>query len=66
MAMNYLDPIPERKLFTPKPRYKAQENFTDLQNLGHEKVAEDFADSPHVDRKEHSVNADGICNLGCC
>ncbi len=39
--------------FTPKnaERTKGADNFEALQQLGHEKVSEDFEDSPHADRK---------------
>lgn len=66
--MGYLDPVPKR--FKPKPRPKSSDdNFSELQNLGHEKVKEDFSDSKfanHQPSKGHSIDVDGNCNMGCC
>lgn len=44
----YVPPFsPKRTDRTPN----IEENFAALQNLGHEKMSEDFEDSPHADRK---------------
>jgi hypothetical protein len=41
------------KLYTPPKTYglkKEEENLFDLNNLGHSVVAEDFSDSPHLNK----------------
>lgn len=41
------------KLYTPPARinlHKEEARFAELQNLGYEKVAEDFSDSPALDK----------------
>lgn len=39
-----------RKLYTPPAlvKYREEKAFEELQNMGHEKIAEDFSDSPHL------------------
>lgn len=49
--------LPEKPLgalYTPPKTHnlkKEEENLSDLNNLGRKEVTEDFADSPHADRK---------------
>lgn len=56
--MGLLDDIPEPKRMPTTGRYRYSKrdfepdsNFEDLQNLGHRKQSEDFADSPFADRQ---------------
>lgn len=48
--MGLLDPIPNPR-YTPKSKYRSRDNFEELQNLAHDKVTEDFSDSPHAESK---------------
>ena len=50
--MGYLDETPKRYTPPGTKRFQAKDNFEELQNDGHEKVTEDFSDSPFADIKE--------------
>jgi hypothetical protein len=46
-------PMPARgKWYGPARGFQVNENFEDLQNLGHKENSQDFSDSPFADRRE--------------
>lgn len=48
---HYRPPFSPPRIDTKKKAIEIEDNLAELNNLGHDRVSEDFEDSSHADRK---------------